>query len=90
MLPCSTKITVLVSEHLRKDYLKSSMQYFQEEQNANSSANYDVELLHCSEAHSDMTAELAEGCRAPSQEITGVDSVTLKWCTPKSSSNSGM
>ncbi|XP_067933440.1 integrator complex subunit 13-like [Watersipora subatra] len=58
-----------------------------EEQNANSSANYDVELLHSSEAHSEMLNELAEGCRAPSQEIVGVDSVTLKWCTPKASAS---
>ena len=61
----------------------------QEEQNANSSANYDVELLHSSEAHSELLNELAEGCRAPSQEIVGVDSVTLKWCTPKASTSNG-
>lgn len=61
-----------------------------EEQNASSSANYDVELLHSFEAHKELMSDLADGSRAPSQEIDGVDSVTLKWCTPKSSSAGDM
>ncbi|KAK7102296.1 integrator complex subunit 13-like [Littorina saxatilis] len=60
-----------------------------EEQNAQSSANYDVELLHASVVHSDAMrqnqAEPPEGTViVPSPE--GLPpTVTLKWCTPKSS-----
>ena len=44
-----------------------------EEQNANSSANYDVELLHPAAAHSDFKADQSEEKHE----------VTLKWCTPR-------
>ncbi|XP_006814307.1 integrator complex subunit 13-like [Saccoglossus kowalevskii] len=47
-----------------------------EEQNASSSANYDVELLHHKDAHVDMFNHLS-----PSEVGNGI---TLKWCTPRS------
>lgn len=55
-----------------------------EEQNASSSANYDVELFHQGESHakllgdvSDMTLARREGCE--------YNTATLKWCTPRGS-----
>lgn len=56
-----------------------------EEQNASSSANYDVELLHPSEAHDDLLKSAhADGLVIPSKEGLPTDTITLKWCTPKS------
>ncbi|KAL3853647.1 hypothetical protein ACJMK2_017177 [Sinanodonta woodiana] len=56
-----------------------------EEQNASSSANYDVELLHPTETHQDLfnSGNAAEGLIVPSKEGLGINTVTLKWCTPK-------
>jgi len=55
-----------------------------EEQNASSSANYDVELFHHGESHarllgdvSDMTLARRGGCE--------YNTATLKWCTPRGS-----
>ncbi|XP_048741642.2 integrator complex subunit 13-like [Ostrea edulis] len=56
-----------------------------EEQNASSSANYDVELLHPSQAHDDiMKSAHSDGLVIPSKEGLPTETVTLKWCTPKS------
>jgi len=53
-----------------------------EEQNASSSANYDVELFHSAESHdklvkddADMALALKDGCE--------YQTATLKWCTPR-------
>ncbi|CAG5133701.1 unnamed protein product [Candidula unifasciata] len=57
-----------------------------EEQNASSSANYDVELLHPAAAHDDMFKnEHAEGLVIPSKEGLPLETAPLRWCTPKSS-----
>lgn len=57
-----------------------------EEQNASSSANYDVELLHPAAAHDDLfKSEHAEGLVIPSKEGLPIETAPLKWCTPKSS-----
>uniref|UniRef100_T1J846 Protein asunder n=1 Tax=Strigamia maritima TaxID=126957 RepID=T1J846_STRMM len=60
-----------------------------EEQNANSSANYDVELLHSSEAHSELikTGYMnTEGVHIKTiKEGAEYETVTLKWCTPRTS-----
>ncbi|XP_064471244.1 integrator complex subunit 13-like [Ornithodoros turicata] len=61
-----------------------------EEQNANSSANYDVELLHPSGAHADLmktgfsNTEGVHVCTV--KEGQAYETVTLKWCTPRSNS----
>ncbi|CAL1548540.1 unnamed protein product [Lymnaea stagnalis] len=56
-----------------------------EEQNASSSANYDVELLHPAAAHDDLFKnEHAEGLVIPSKEGLPIETAPLKWCTPKS------
>ncbi|XP_040201531.1 integrator complex subunit 13 isoform X1 [Rana temporaria] len=53
----------------------------QEEQHANTSANYDVELLHHKEAHPEFGTIEANG-----REATLKETVTLKWCTPRTNS----
>lgn len=56
-----------------------------EEQNASSSANYNVELFHAADAH---TALLKSNLQELSQisalkEGASYETVTLKWCTPR-------
>ncbi|XP_071448707.1 integrator complex subunit 13 [Hetaerina americana] len=61
-----------------------------EEQNASSSANYDVEIFHPSAAHN----SIIKGNAADAVQIrtvregTDYETVTLKWCTPRSCSAS--
>ncbi|XP_074646913.1 integrator complex subunit 13-like [Tubulanus polymorphus] len=68
-----------------------------EEQNASSSANYDVELFHSMDAHNDMIKTgmadylrtltqggSAEGGAMIARDGFNPETVTLKWCTPKS------
>ncbi|XP_013388456.1 integrator complex subunit 13 isoform X2 [Lingula anatina] len=56
-----------------------------EEQNASSSANYDVELLHSADAHREiMKSDHQEGVVIQSKEGLPTMTVGLKWCTPKS------
>ena len=66
-----------------------------EEQNASSSANYDVELFHKASAHWRLlTHDLSEESKLKSDEITNwlpqtqkegcnYKTITLKWCTPR-------
>ncbi|ESO95710.1 hypothetical protein LOTGIDRAFT_116674, partial [Lottia gigantea] len=58
-----------------------------EEQNASSSSNYDVELLHSAKAHRELISAAksgyVEGLVVPSKEGLPTDTVLLKWCTPK-------
>lgn len=53
-----------------------------EEQNASSSANYDVEIFHASKAHSVI---LGTELQLPTSIKDGskYETVTLKWCTPR-------
>lgn len=61
-----------------------------EEQNANSSANYDVELLHPAAAHTELFKtgfSNTEGVHVSTvKEGQTYETVTLKWCTPRSNS----
>lgn len=53
-----------------------------EEQNANSSANYDVEILHAKNAHTIICG--SEALLPTSvKEGSEYNTVTLKWCTPR-------
>lgn len=56
-----------------------------EEQHANTSANYDVELLHHKEAHVEFSRG-GDGHVSNSREPTLKETVTLKWCTPRTNS----
>nr|XP_020653459.1 protein asunder homolog isoform X5 [Pogona vitticeps] len=58
----------------------------QEEQHANTSANYDVELLHHKEAHVDFLKSGDNHMSAGSKEGPCKETVTLKWCTPRTNS----
>ncbi|XP_058045773.1 integrator complex subunit 13 isoform X2 [Ahaetulla prasina] len=66
----------LVSDHLKKE----------EEQHANTSANYDVELLHHKEAHVDFLKSGDNHMGGSSKEGTFKETITLKWCTPRTNS----
>ncbi|KAG8228667.1 hypothetical protein J437_LFUL008904 [Ladona fulva] len=61
-----------------------------EEQNASSSANYDVEIFHPSAAHSSiLKGNAADTLQIKTvRENTDYETVTLKWCTPRSCSAS--
>lgn len=79
------KTVALVQEHYDLSSTTVTGIPMKEEQNANSSANYDVELLHPAAVHSDiMKQEQAEGIIIPSKEGLPTTTITLKWCTPKS------
>lgn len=61
-----------------------------EEQNASSSANYDVEIVHSNQAHLDLlknylTAGEQMNLKSTKEDVS-YDTVSLKWCTPKGSS----
>lgn len=55
-----------------------------EEQNASSSANYDVELFHPAEAHA---ATLGDNSIRTTRQDTDYPTVTLKWSTPRTSAS---
>lgn len=59
-----------------------------EEQNASSSANYDVEIFHHANAHLDQyrAAGSDSVLIKTKKEGADYDTVTLKWCTPRGSS----
>ena len=59
-----------------------------EEQNASSSANYDVEIFHHANAHADLYKTLVTDplLMKTKKNGTDYDTVTLKWCTPRGSS----
>ncbi|XP_046670533.1 integrator complex subunit 13 [Homalodisca vitripennis] len=60
-----------------------------EEQNASSSANYDVEIFHSSQAHTTLLGNAADTAIVKTQkEGADYETVTLKWCTPRGMSPS--
>ncbi|CAB4057042.1 Trafficking protein particle complex subunit 2-like protein,Integrator complex subunit 13 [Lepeophtheirus salmonis] len=56
-----------------------------EEQNASSSANYDVELFHKAEAHARLLGDSSDLVQTD-KEGSEYKTITLKWCTPRGSS----
>lgn len=80
----ASKLVELVMTHFKLASTTVTGIPMKEEQNAMSSANYDVELLHSSDAHIDIVKSgHVEGLVAQSKEGLYTDTVTLKWCTPK-------
>lgn len=54
-----------------------------EEQNASSSANYDVEIVHAKEVHQDMCRSgVADAIKVP-KDGCEYTTIPLKWCTPR-------
>ncbi|XP_041113340.1 integrator complex subunit 13 isoform X2 [Polyodon spathula] len=72
---------------LGDDTLVSDRPRKEEEQHANTSANYDVELLHHKDAHLEFirSGELHPPGSA-SRDSSLKETVTLKWCTPRTNS----
>lgn len=79
---CANKIALLVRKHynLRSTIITGIP--MKEEQNAGTSANYDVEIIHSAAAHhdGDWVHVYANGTK---KEWSSKSAVTLKWCTPK-------
>ncbi|KAG8176539.1 hypothetical protein JTE90_014884 [Oedothorax gibbosus] len=86
----AAKLGVLVQQHYNLASTTVTGIPMKEEQNASSSANYDVELLHPVAAHAEVfkTGVVnAEGVHITAvKEGQLYETVTLKWCTPRSSS----
>ncbi|XP_060240481.1 integrator complex subunit 13 isoform X8 [Meriones unguiculatus] len=90
----ATKLNVLVQQHfdlasttITNIPMKPTVSVFeQEEQHANTSANYDVELLHHKDAHVDFLRSGDSHSGSSSREGPFKETVTLKWCTPRTNS----
>ncbi|XP_008109684.1 integrator complex subunit 13 isoform X1 [Anolis carolinensis] len=90
----ATRLNVLVQQHF--DLASTTITNIpmkptfnvcdQEEQHANTSANYDVELLHHKEAHVDFLKSGDNHMAGSSKDSTFKETVTLKWCTPRTNS----
>ncbi|KAH8418499.1 hypothetical protein KR009_005680 [Drosophila setifemur] len=78
----SHKLTHLILDHYDLASTTVTNIPMKEEQNANSSANYDVEILHSRRAHS---VGGGPDFSLPTSIKTGAtyETVTLKWCTPR-------
>ncbi|EAT35794.1 AAEL012059-PA [Aedes aegypti] len=85
----SNKLTHLILPHFDLASTTVTGIPMKEEQNASSSANYDVEIFHGSKAHS---VFLGTELVLPHSIKDGSDyeTVTLKWCTPRSCGSSEM
>ncbi|GFU07392.1 integrator complex subunit 13 [Nephila pilipes] len=86
----AAKLGLLVQQHYNLASTTVTGIPMKEEQNASSSANYDVELLHPAAAHAEVfkTGVVnSEGIHITAvKEGQLYETVTLKWCTPRSSS----
>ncbi|EDV43675.1 uncharacterized protein Dana_GF16409 [Drosophila ananassae] len=78
----SHKLTHLILDHYNLASTTVTNIPMKEEQNANSSANYDVEILHSRSAHS---IACGPDFSLPTSIKPGAtyETVTLKWCTPR-------
>ncbi|XP_052867739.1 protein asunder [Anopheles cruzii] len=85
----SNKLTRLILLHFDLASTTVTGIPMKEEQNASSSANYDVEIFHGRTAHS---VFLGTELVLPHSLKVGLDyeTVTLKWCTPRSCGSSEM
>ncbi|XP_069556056.1 integrator complex subunit 13 isoform X1 [Brachyistius frenatus] len=91
----ATKLNILVQQHfdlasttITNIPMKPTLNVCeQEEQHANTSANYDVELLHHRDAHLEFFKSGDLHMAGTSTRENGLkETVTLKWCTPRSNS----
>jgi len=84
--PLSSKVLSLVLLHYGLASTTVTGIPMKEEQNASSSANYDVEIVHPKLVHSDLyQTGVAEGIKIP-KEGCEYYSIPLRWCTPRTSS----
>ncbi|OBS83135.1 hypothetical protein A6R68_22867 [Neotoma lepida] len=82
----ATKLNVLVQQHFDLASTTITNIPMKEEQHANTSANYDVELLHHKDAHVDFLRSGDSHSGSSSREGPFKETVTLKWCTPRTNS----
>nr|XP_028602868.1 integrator complex subunit 13 isoform X3 [Podarcis muralis] len=82
----ATRLNVLVQQHFDLASTTITNIPMKEEQHANTSANYDVELLHHKEAHVDFLKSGDNHMGGSSKEGALKETVTLKWCTPRTNS----
>lgn len=79
------KLNLLVQQHFDLASTTITNIPMKEEQHANTSANYDVELLHHRDAHIEFKS--SDLHPASSSKDGGIkETVTLKWCTPRTNS----
>ncbi|KAM4748449.1 integrator complex subunit 13 isoform 2-T2 [Rhinophrynus dorsalis] len=81
----ATKLNHLVQLHFDLASTTITNIPMKEEQHANTSANYDVELLHHKDAHVEFIKN-GDGHIGSFKENTLKETVTLKWCTPRTNS----
>jgi hypothetical protein len=81
----SNKLSTLILEHYNLASTTVTGIPMKEEQNASSSANYDVEIYHASSAHTAILKGNALDSAAIRTIKEGLEyeTVTLKWCTPR-------
>ncbi|XP_067914931.1 integrator complex subunit 13 isoform X4 [Heterodontus francisci] len=86
------KLTTLVQQHFDLASTTITNIPMKEEQHANTSANYDVELLHQKDAHTELLRSEGKNMTpitfdphlcSSNRESAVKDTVTLKWCTPR-------
>ncbi|KAA0721086.1 Integrator complex subunit 13 [Triplophysa tibetana] len=84
----ASKLNVLVQQHF--DLASTTITNIpmkKEEQHANTSANYDVELLHHRDAHIEFIKSGDLHMAGSTSRDSGLkETVTLKWCTPRTNS----
>ncbi|XP_030374021.1 protein asunder [Scaptodrosophila lebanonensis] len=79
----SSKLTHLIMRHYDLASTTVTNIPMKEEQNANSSANYDVEILHARSAHTVVCGKDVSVLPTSIKEGAAYETVTLKWCTPR-------
>ncbi|XP_023593804.1 integrator complex subunit 13 isoform X8 [Trichechus manatus latirostris] len=79
----ATKLNILVQQHFDLASTTITNIPMKEEQHANTSANYDVELLHHKDAHVDFLKSGDTHLGGSSREGPFKETITLKWCTPR-------
>ncbi|XP_068443201.1 integrator complex subunit 13 isoform X2 [Clinocottus analis] len=83
----STKLNILVQQHYDLASTTITNIPMKEEQHANTSANYDVELLHHRDAHLEFFKSGDLHMAGTSTRENGLkETITLKWCTPRTNS----
>ncbi|KAK2858945.1 hypothetical protein Q5P01_003565 [Channa striata] len=83
----ATKLNILVQQHFDLASTTITNIPMKEEQHANTSANYDVELLHHKDAHLEFFKSGDLHMAGTSTRENGLkETVTLKWCTPRTNS----
>lgn len=80
----ATKLNILVQQHFDLASTTITNIPMKEEQHANTSANYDVELLHHRDAHLEFFKSGDLHMAGSSTRENGLkETITLKWCTPR-------